>query len=174
MIRVEHVLDTWKMIRKDTILAVEEFPAAEFDFRPAPDVDSFGQIARHILNAGDGLTALLLEGEDNFASPERRARMKHHFRDLPPEAGAKELAAALQASIDERTAALAARPPGFFAEMATRVDGTPVTRLEMLQFIKEHELTHRAQLFLALRLKGIVPATTRRRLAAQAARQGAK
>ena len=37
--------------------------------------------------------------------------------------------------------------------------------LEMLQFLKEHELTHRAQLFLYLRLKGIVPATTRRRLA---------
>jgi uncharacterized damage-inducible protein DinB len=35
----------------------------------------------------------------------------------------------------------------------------------MVQFMKEHELTHRSQLFLYLRLKGIVPATTRRRLA---------
>lgn len=174
MVRVEHVLDTWKRIRRDTIAAVEEFPAAEFDFRPAPDVDSFGQIARHILNVGDGLTALLLEGEDNFASPERRARMKQYFRDLPPEAGAPELAAALRDSIEERTAALAAQPPEFFAQMITRVDGAPATRLEMLQFIKEHELTHRAQLFMAMRLKGIVPATTRRRLAAQAAQQGAK
>jgi uncharacterized damage-inducible protein DinB len=40
----------------------------------------------------------------------------------------------------------------------------------MLQFVKEHELTHRAQLFLYMRMKGIVPATTRRRLAKQAAR----
>jgi uncharacterized damage-inducible protein DinB len=38
----------------------------------------------------------------------------------------------------------------------------------MLQFVKEHELTHRAQLFMYLRLKGIVPATTRRRMAMQA------
>ena len=37
--------------------------------------------------------------------------------------------------------------------------------MEMLQFVKEHELTHRAQLFVYMRLKGIVPATTRRRLA---------
>jgi uncharacterized damage-inducible protein DinB len=43
-----------------------------------------------------------------------------------------------------------------------------VTRLEMVQTIKEHELTHRSQLFMYLRLKGIVPATTRRRLAKQA------
>jgi len=40
-----------------------------------------------------------------------------------------------------------------------------VTRLEMLQFVKEHELTHRQQLFMYLRLKGTVPATTRRRMA---------
>jgi hypothetical protein len=40
----------------------------------------------------------------------------------------------------------------------------------MLQMIKEHELTHRATMFLYLRLKGIVPATTRRRLAKQAAK----
>jgi len=43
----------------------------------------------------------------------------------------------------------------------------------MLQFAKEHELTHRAQLFMMLRLKGMVPPTTRRRLAAAAA-QAAK
>ena len=33
----------------------------------------------------------------------------------------------------------------------------------MVQTMKEHELTHRAQLFMYLRLKGIVPSTTRRR-----------
>jgi uncharacterized damage-inducible protein DinB len=41
-----------------------------------------------------------------------------------------------------------------------------VTRLEMLQFVKEHELTHRSQMFLYLRLKGVTPPTTRRRQAA--------
>jgi uncharacterized damage-inducible protein DinB len=170
MVRVEHVLDSWKAIRQDTIAAVEEFPAAEFDFRPTPDVAPFGEIARHILDVGDGLTGLLLAGEEDFATPERRARMKQYLRNVPPGAGALELAAALRASIEERTAALAAQTADFYAHMVTRVDGLRVTRLELLQFIKEHELTHRAQLFMDLRLKGIVPATTRRRLARQAGR----
>ena len=169
MVRVEHVLESWKSIRQDTVTAVEEFPPAEFDFRPTPDVASFGEIARHVLDAGDGLTALLLAGEDDFSVPERRARMKEHLRVLPPGAGAPELAAAMRASIEERTAALAAQPAGFYAQMVTRMDGQRVTRLELLQTIKEHELTHRAQMFLHLRMKGIVPATTRRRLARQAA-----
>jgi len=62
---------------------------------------------------------------------------------------------------------LAAKSPEFYAETITRFRAV-VTRLEMLQFVKEHELTHRQQLFMYLRLKGIVPATTRRRLAMQA------
>ena len=83
---------------------------------------------------------------------------------------AAELAAALRQSLDKRLAELAAQPPEFFAHIITRFDGQRVTRLEMVQMVKEHELTHRAQLFLYLRLKGIVPATTRRRMAKQSAK----
>jgi len=169
MVRVEHVIDTWKGIRQDTIAAVEEFPAAELDFSCAPGVATFRETALHILHAGDGLTGLLLAGEENFASPERRARMKEHFRAVAPDAGPSEIAAGMRASIEERSAALAAQPPEFWSHIITRVDGRPVTRLEMLQFIKEHELTHRSQLFMAMRIKGLVPATTRRRKAMQAA-----
>ena len=170
MVRVEHVIDSWKTVRQDTAAAVEDFPEAEFDFRPAPDVMTFREAARHILDAGDGLTGLLLAGDDNFTTPDFRDRMKSHLRSLPPDAGPAALAAALRESVEERAAAFAAQPAGFFAHIITRFDGQRVTRLEMLQTIKEHELTHRAHMFLCLRLKGIVPATTRRRLAKQAGR----
>lgn len=124
MVRLEQVLDSWKAVRADTVAAVEEFPEGEFDFKPCGEVMSFGEIARHILISGHGLTGLRLEGEEKLGGPQFREKM----------------------------------------------DGAQVTRLEMLQFVKEHELTHRAQLFLYMRLKGMVPATTRRRLAKQAAR----
>jgi uncharacterized damage-inducible protein DinB len=67
--------------------------------------------------------------------------------------------------MDVRQAELCRQPADFFAKIITRFDGQPVTRLEMIQFVKEHELTHRAQLFVYLRLKGVVPVTTRRRQA---------
>ena len=69
--------------------------------------------------------------------------------------------------METRAAELSAKSDEFFSAVITRFDGQRVTRLEMLQFVKEHELTHRSQMFLYLRLKGIVPATTRRRQAAQ-------
>jgi hypothetical protein len=154
----------------DAAAAVEEFPEAEMDFRPAPDVMTFREAARHILDAADGLTGLLLAGEDNFATPEFRARMKVHMRALPAGASGKALAAAMREAVEDRAAAFANQTPEFFEHMITRFDGQRVTRLEMLQTIKEHELTHRAHLFLCQRMKGLVPATTRRRMAQQAGR----
>jgi uncharacterized damage-inducible protein DinB len=168
MVRVEHVLDSWKTVREDTIDAVNEFPAGELDYRLSPDLMTFGEIARHILDAGDGLTGLLLAGEEDFATPNFRDKLKAHMR--PVEAGAPGLADALRKSIDERTAQLASRTSDFYTQIIKGRAGQTLTRLEMLQFVKEHELTHRAQLFVAMRVKGIVPATTRRRMAKPAVR----
>jgi uncharacterized damage-inducible protein DinB len=168
MVRVEHVLDSWRAVREDAAAAVEEFPETDFDFRPTEDVDTFRQIARHILNAGDALAGALLRGESDFHLPEVRAAFKQYYRPLAPDCAPAELAAALRQSVAEHTAQLAAKPAEFFGHLITRVDGVPVTRLEFAQWIKEHELTHRQQLFMYLRLKGITPATTRRRLARQA------
>lgn len=169
MVRLDHLLDSWKTIRADTATAVEEFPAGEFDYKPCADVMTFGEIARHILIAGHGLTGLLLEGEEELGGPQFREKLAK-FALLPPDAAPSDLARELRASVEQRAMELAARPPEFYSAIITRVDGARVTRLEMLQFVKEHELTHRAQLFLYMRMKGIVPATTRRRLAKQAAR----
>jgi uncharacterized damage-inducible protein DinB len=169
MVRLEQVLDSWKTIRADTATAVEEFPAGEFGYKPSPDVMTFGEIARHILIAGHGLTGLLLEGDEHLGGPQFREKMAR-FAVLPADASGVDLARELRASVERRAAELSAQPAEFFSGIVTRVDGARITRLEMLQFVKEHELTHRSQLFLYMRMKGIVPATTRRRLAMQAAR----
>jgi uncharacterized damage-inducible protein DinB len=168
MIRLDHLLSSWKTIREDVALAVEEFPAGELDYRPTPDVDSFRQIARHILNVGHGLPGMMLARE-TATGQEFRDRMKAHLFPISEDAGAVELAAALRQSVSQRCEQFAAQPPEFFTEMWTRhFDLAQLTKMEMLQFVKEHELTHRQQLFMYLRLKGITPATTRRRLARQA------
>ena len=168
MVRLESVLNSWRTVRQDAAQAVEEFPAGELDFKPTPEVDSFRQIAIHILNAGNGLSGLLLDGEEMLSGPEFREKIKKHFSPIRPDADGATIAAELRAAIEPKIAELAKQSPEWYAQIVTRVDGQKVTRLEMLQFVKEHELTHRAQLFMYLRLKGIVPVTTRRRLAMQA------
>jgi uncharacterized damage-inducible protein DinB len=167
MVRKETVLDSWKTVRQDTAQAVEDFPAAELDFKATPELMTFGELARHILDAGHALTGMLLDGVDNLATPQFRETIGKYRPPLPESLDAAALASELRKSVETRTAELAAKGDDFFSGFITRFDGQRVTRLEMLQFVKEHELTHRSQMFLYLRLKGIVPATTRRRRAAQ-------
>lgn len=170
MVRLEAVLDSWKTIRQDTAQAVEEFPAAELDYRPTPELMTFRDIAVHILDASHALTGLLLDGESNLAAPDFREKLKKYLSNLPRDVDGATLAGELRKAVDLRASELAAKPADFYAAIITRFDGQQVTRMEMLQTIKEHELTHRSQLFTYLRLKGIVPVTTRRRQARQAAK----
>lgn len=163
MVRLDALLDSWKTVRQDTAQAVEDMPEAEMDFRPVPEVMTFREIARHILASSYALSGMLLDGLQKL---DRQELMKR-FPPVPTDAGGPVLASELRARFDERLPALAAQPAEFYAGLVTRFDGQRVTRLEMIQTIKEHELTHRAQLFLYLRLKGIVPVTTRRRQAAK-------
>jgi uncharacterized damage-inducible protein DinB len=170
MIRPEQVLDSWKTVRQHTAQAVEDLPAGELDYRPTADVMTFRELARHILDASHGMTGMLLAGEDNFATPDFRERLMNYAINLPTDAGAPELAAALRRSVEERVAELSTQPPEFFSHVITRFDGQRVNRLEMIQMLKEHEMTHRSQMFLYLRMKGIVPSTTRQRMARQSGR----
>jgi uncharacterized damage-inducible protein DinB len=167
MVRTETVLDSWKTVRQDTAQAVEDFPATELDFKATPDLMTFGELARHVLDAGHALSGMLLDGVDNMTTPQFRETMGKYRLQLPENLDAATLASELRKSVETQTAALSGKGEDFFSGIITRFDGQRVTRLEMLQFIKEHELTHRSQMFMYLRLKGIVPATTRRRLAKQ-------
>jgi uncharacterized damage-inducible protein DinB len=170
MIRLEALLDSLKTVRQHTAQAVEDMPAGELDFRPLAEVMTFREIARHILDASQGLIGLLLSGEENFATPDFRERLKPFVSGLTEDASASELAAALRESVEKYSAELARCSPEFLAKVITRFDGQRVTRMELVQMVKEHEMTHRAQMFLYLRLKGVVPSTTRQRLARQNAR----
>jgi uncharacterized damage-inducible protein DinB len=142
-------------------------PAGGLAFRPQPDLMTFREIAEHILHAGRGLTGLLLDGETELNTPDFREKLKRFYQPLPEDAAAAAIAEEMRKAVEEDCARLALQPPEFFSEIITRFDGARVTRLEMMQFVKEHELAHRAQLFLYLRLNGVVPPTTRRKLASR-------
>ncbi|HYK18118.1 MAG TPA: DinB family protein [Bryobacteraceae bacterium] len=165
MMRPESILNSWKSVRGDTAQAVEDFAGQPLDYKPTADLMSFGDIARHILQAGHILAAAMLDGVDNMTGPDFAAIRAKYANELPATDTPSALAAELRSRLETDRARLASQPAEFYSGEITRFDGQRVTRLEMLQVIKEHELTHRAQLFMYLRLNGVVPPTTRRRTA---------
>jgi uncharacterized damage-inducible protein DinB len=165
MVRLDSILSSWKSVREDTAQAVEDFAPYKLDFKPCADLMTFGATARHILDAGYGLSGLLLAGEEDLSTPQFRENIGKLVAELPKTEDAAALAKELRSAMERRAPELAAKPAEFYAGDIIRMDGQRVTRLEMLQLIKEHELTHRQQLFMYLRLNGVVPPTTRRRQA---------
>ncbi|MEP7366006.1 MAG: DinB family protein [Acidobacteriota bacterium] len=165
MVRVDTVLESWRSVRADAAAAVREWPEAEMGFRATPELMTYGEIARHILNAGHGLTGILLSGETDFQTPDFRAKLAGYSSGLKDDAAAGELADAMEQMAAERIEALRGQTAEWWSVVVRKWDGQELTRLEYIQFVKEHELTHRSQLFLYMRLMGLVPPTTRRRLA---------
>jgi uncharacterized damage-inducible protein DinB len=165
MVRLDSILNSWKTVREDTAQSVEDFPAEKLDYKACDGLMSFGATARHILEAGHGLTGLMLNGEDDLSTPQFRENIGKLVSQLPKTEDAGALARELRHDMQRLCSELSAKPAEFYAGEITRMDGQRVTRLEMLQTIKEHELTHRQQLFMYLRLNGVVPPTTRRRVA---------
>ena len=89
-------------MRQDTAQAVEDFPAGEFDFKATPDLMTFGELARHILDAGHGLTGMLLDGVDNLATPQFREMIGKYRPQLPEKLDAATLASELRKSVETR------------------------------------------------------------------------
>jgi uncharacterized damage-inducible protein DinB len=88
---------------------------------------------------------------NSWKTPDFREKLKQY-------SNARRLTAEPRPALAARCLELKERPEAFFMEEITRMDGHRMTRMEMLQFTKEHEVTHRAQPFVYLRLMGIVPA----------------
>lgn len=151
--------------RRDTAQALLDMPEGGLDFRPDPGLMTFREIALHNLNAGHALVGMLLDGVDDMTGPDFREKMRTYFLEVAEGQDAAGLAGLLNATLERDCQALAARDDAFHSGMITKFDGSRLTRLEMVQFTKEHELTHRSQMFLYLRLNGVVPPTTRRRQA---------
>src|SRR5436853_7750409 len=123
MVRKETVLDSWKTVRQDTAQAVEDFPAGELDFKATPELMTFGELARHVLDAGHALTGLLLDGVDNLATPQFRELVGKYRPQLPERLDALALASELRKSFDTRAAELAAKGDDFYSGVITRFDG---------------------------------------------------
>jgi uncharacterized damage-inducible protein DinB len=154
---------SFRTVRKNTIQIAEDIPESSYDFSPAPDVRTAGQILTHIalstrifeeLNKDHRLTTLVgfdfLGLRDRQAADEAKPRTKADILEL------------LRTEGDHFSSWLETVTTEILAEEVTDADGKTVrTRFERLLGAKEHEMHHRAQLMLIERQLGIVPHITR-------------
>lgn len=157
--------DSFRTVRKNTIIVAEEIPEDKYGFRAAPETRTVAQTLYHVAAAPKIQQQIhaverrsTLEGFDfpglvrRLIAEEQTPRTKAQIIALLREDGERWAAWVDQQSDD------------FLAERVQYPAGmSPAskTRFEMLMGVKEHEMHHRAQLMLMERMVGIVPHLTR-------------
>jgi uncharacterized damage-inducible protein DinB len=157
--------ESFRTVRKNTIQVAEDIPEDKYSYRAAPDTMSVGEILAHLA------TSPYWANQCHFVEKRSSVAMED-FGKWMGEAGTKAKAMSAKAAIIEGL-----KTDGEFfakgiesmtdAQLGERVT-LPMgdkTRFEMLLGVKEHEMHHRAQLFLIERMIGIVPHLTRARMA---------
>lgn len=171
----KEMADSFRTVRKNTLIIAQEIPQEKYTFRAAPETRSVGELLVHIALA-DGFQYQIhaaerrttLEGFDfpslmkQFTAEEKIPRTKNQILEM------------LRSSGEKWAGFVEGLPDDFLAERVQMPAGmTPPSksRFEMILSVKEHEMHHRGQLMLIERLFGIVPHMTREmqsRLAATA------
>ncbi len=162
-----------RTVRQNTITIAEEIPESKLDFSPAPGTRTIRQLLSHIAFS-DAFAGIHKERRTSFegidvselvgklAAEEQKPRSKAELIALLKDRG--ETFASWLETLDD----------DFLGQIVTQFPGaTPATktRFEMLMGTKEHEMHHRGQLMLILRMLGGVPHLTRQRQEQMAARR---
>ena len=162
----------FRTVRANTVKVVEEIPDDKLDFVAAPGLRTVRALAAHIA-WGPTLyvefhrvrKVTTLQGFDFNAIFGTAGAYESQARTQA------ELVALLRSEGESFAAWMEGLNEQFLAETFTDATGAnPRSRLESLMSVKEHEMHHRAQLMLILRMLGGVPHLTRERQARAAAR----
>ena len=163
----------YRTVRKNTIQTAQEIPEAQFDFSPSPGSRTVRQTLAHIAMS-DAFAAVHRDGLMSFdgvniqeffapiAAEEQKPRSKAELIALLTDRG-EATASWMETLSDAFLSEPFRMPPG--QEPAVK------TRLEMIMGMKEHEMHHRGQLMVMLRMLGGVPHLTRQRQEQMAAQR---
>ena len=174
----KELADSFRTVRKNTIVIAEEIGEEHYGFRATPETRSVGSTLVHI--------ALTPKFQDQIHRIERRTTMEGF--DFPGFMGMmmaeeqkprdkKQTVAMLKEDGERFAQWLDSLSDEFLGERVAMPTGmTPPSRsrFEMILGVKEHEMHHRGQLMLMERMIGVVPHLTREMQARMAAAQSSQ
>jgi uncharacterized damage-inducible protein DinB len=159
----KEMADSWRTVRKNTIQVAEDIPEDQYSFKAAADTMSVAEMLAHLAASPHWAQELHFVEKKSTVAMEDFGR---YFGGIGEVAATLTTKAAIVAALKERGEAFATQIEGMSDEQLGETVALPnggKTRFEMLLGVKEHEMHHRAQLFLIERMVGIVPHLTRAR-----------
>jgi uncharacterized damage-inducible protein DinB len=169
----KELADSFRTVRKNTIQVAEDIPEEKYSFRAAPDTMSIGELLAHLATTPHWAQQCFFNEKKTTVAMEDFGRwmgeLGGHAKELTTKA---QIVAALKANGEKFASQLESVSEADLAQTITAPNASK-SAFEMLLGIKEHEMHHRAQLFLLERMVGIVPHLTRARQEMMAQRAAA-
>ena len=158
---LEEALEGWEGVRNGFIEEAENIPEAEWDRIPADGSRAVRGLVEHILESSCLMKELLRNDGDFRRSPYPEL-LAEHTGDLERGGSKAELLSSLRETHRKMDAAFREKGELHMLQMIRRFDGLQGTRLAWFHHGVAHEYYHCGQLALLARLRGHVPALTRR------------
>jgi uncharacterized damage-inducible protein DinB len=170
----KQLADSFRTVRKNTIIIAQDLPEDRYGFRPTPETRSAGELLAHIaLGPSFQYRIHAEERRSSFDGFDFPSLMKQMSAEEKKPRGKEQTIEMLRTSGDKFGNWLDGLTDAFLAEQFQMPAGaTPASksRFEMILGVKEHEMHHRGQLMLIERIVGVVPHLTREMQARMAAR----
>jgi uncharacterized damage-inducible protein DinB len=135
-------INNWNRIHKQTMKIMAVAPSDKYDWRPAETAMTLGKLMNHLWISEWGL----VEAAINGSLPAERPELKKNTEDL---------IATFDKSHKEMVAKVSTLTPEQLAEEISPFGADrKVTRKAVLYALHEHEIHHRGQLYVYLRILG--------------------
>ena len=165
----KEMAESFRTVRKNTLQVAEDIPEEKYSYRAAPDTMSVAELLAHLATSTNWASVCHFVEKKSTVSMEDFGRWMGEGGTASKALTSKSaIVAALKANGDAFAQSLEAMTDEQLGEAVGLPMGSK-SRFEMLLGVKEHEMHHRAQLFLIERMVGIVPHLTRARQERQAA-----
>jgi uncharacterized damage-inducible protein DinB len=175
----KELADSFRTVRKNTLVIAQEIPEEKYGFRPAPETRSVGELLTHLaLSHKFQYQIQVTERRTTLAGFDFPSLLKLVVAEEKEPRTKDQILEMLRTSGETWAGFLQGLSEDFLAEqvqMPAGMSPASKSRFEMVLSVKEHEMHHRGQLMLIERLIGIVPHMTREmqsRLAATATAKG--
>ena len=169
----KEIAESFRTVRRNTIQVAQDIPEDKYSYRAAPDTMSVGEMLAHLACTPHwAQQCFFVEKKTNVGMEDFGRWMGEATAKSKALTSKAAIIEALKTSGEEFAKLIESTTETQLAQVVTNPGGSKST-FEMLLGIKEHEMHHRAQLFLIERMVGIVPHLTRARMERTAQQQQA-
>ncbi len=158
---IDRLIEGWREVRAGFIEEASQVPDDQFSFRATPETRSVGELLQHVVESQKLLIGESCRPDTNLMRQSFADHIKEYASDVEAVKGKNGLLELMRGSMETSEACIRAGGEKL-KEPMRRFDGKEMSKLDFLNFAVNHEMYHRGQLTVYLRLMGIEPTLTRR------------